>query len=155
MSGQEPTQFDIDDAQARIYAAGQEIKPTMSIPMTDEDIAGRRADIENEAAEIADWWTKRTQATIDQTVPKAVQYGAADLEIMGAAMQALLPIDGADADEKAMMGRYAAVSFYMLGKVARIFGALEQGKLPNPDSEFDLEVYAVMAARIRETGRWV
>jgi hypothetical protein len=127
----------------------------MSIPMTEERKQGRQGDIEAQMAEITEWWRKMSEAEIERTVPKAVHYGAADLDVMGAAMASLLPLDGADDDERAMMGRYAAVAFYILGKISRMFGALEQGRLPAEDTEFDIKVYAMMASRIRETGRWV
>ena len=105
---------------------------------------------------ISDWWTSHVAAVIEKTAPKAVEYGASDLDLMGQAMQASMPIPkNWTQEEKSKFGRYAACAFYALGKVARIFGALEQGRLPNPDSEFDLEVYSIMMARIRETGRWV
>jgi len=120
------------------------------------DSEAREDTFEARVEAISDWWTSHVAAVIEKTAPKAVEYGASDLDLMGQAMQASLPIPAEwTLEEKAEFGRYAACAFYALGKVARIFGALEQGRLPNPDSEFDLEVYSIMMARIRETGRWV
>jgi hypothetical protein len=114
-------------------------------------------EFEERVGEIADWWGRHAAVTISRTTPKAIQYGASDLDLMGQAMVGMMGdrLDGATDEEKAQYGRYAATAFYALGKVARIFGALEQGVLPHPDSEFDLEVYSVMMTRIRDTGRWV
>lgn len=126
--------------------------------MTDEEYKnGRQAEIEQQMGDIASWWEKRDQLKRDQTVPKAIEYGAADLDVMATAMVALAgeKLAGASDEEKMQWGRYAACAFYALGKAARIFGALERGTLPNADSEFDLGVYSDMMGRIRETGRWV
>lgn len=122
-----------------------------------DDIEGRKADIERAVNEITAWWGEHSANAIRKTAPKAVEYGAADLDIMGASMVALAgeKLAGATEEERLQFGRYAACAFYAMGKAARIFGALEQGHLPGPDSEFDLEIYSVMMARIRETGRWV
>lgn len=129
----------------------------------DKESAVRQRDIDRERIirervdEISDWWLDKAKATIERTAPKAAEYGAADLDIMAQAMVALAGEKLADANEEERLtyGRYAACAFYAMGKAARIFGALERGVLPGPDSEFDLEVYSVMMARIRETGRWV
>lgn len=123
----------------------------------DEHKTARQAEIEATVEDISDWWRDHADVNIRKTAPKAAEYGAADLDIMATAMVALAgdKLDGATDDEKMQYGRYAACAFYALGKAARIFGALERGVLPNPDSEFDLEIYSVMMARVRETGRWV
>lgn len=114
--------------------------------------------IDGQVDKISEWWKRHADWVIDRTAPKAVEYGAADLDIMGHAMLELIPEPpegGMTAEERAELGRYAACMFYALGKVARMFGAIKDGRMPNADCEFDLEVYAVMMARIRETGRWV
>ncbi|HXJ63681.1 MAG TPA: hypothetical protein VNN79_07990 [Actinomycetota bacterium] len=117
----------------------------------------RDEQIQERVSEISEWWFKHANDAVMRTAPKAAEYGAADLDIMAVAMVALAgeKLDGADEAERMAYGRFAACAFYAMGKAARIFGALERGVLPGPDSEFDLEVYSVMMARIRETGRWV
>ena len=111
--------------------------------------------LEAQIAKIADWWGEHAKATIARTAPKAVEYGSDDLDIMGAGLLKILPVpDEITGEERAEIGRYAACAFYALGKISRVISALKQGRLPGPDSEFDIEVYAVMMQRIRETGRW-
>jgi len=118
---------------------------------------GRAAEIKDRVREITHWWTSHAVNVIERTAPKAAQYGAADLDLMGQAMESQYAeaIKWMTPEERKTFGRYAACAFYALGKVARIQGALERGELPHSDSEFDLEVYAVMMTCIRQTGRWV
>lgn len=87
---------------------------------------------------------------------KALSYGSADLEVMGTAMQALLP--GADLfDDKSRRaaGLEMAIGFYAMGKSARLYGAWGDGNKPGDDSWEDMEAYAKMARIVRETGRWM
>lgn len=115
----------------------------------------RQEGIEFDASQMAEWWDKYSAEMRDRTVPKAVAYGSADLRIMGNAMAELLPgLEGADHDERAKIGQMAAVSFYILGKVARQISAFSDGRMPPEDHEFDMSVYGFMQRRIRETGRW-
>jgi hypothetical protein len=51
-------------------------------------------------------------------------------------------------------GAEAATLWYALGKVARAVAAYREGRLPSDDTLHDLSVYAMMARRIRQTGRW-
>lgn len=113
-------------------------------------------DLDSAIARLEGWWADHAHNATKRTVPKAIEYGSSDIDLMGAAMASMMrgELAGATDAERLQFGRYAAISFYALGKIARIFGALEQGKLPHPDSEFDLEVYAIMLARVRETGGW-
>ena len=97
--------------------------------------------------ELREWWLRRAQEEITATVPKAVEYSATDLEIMGAAMEQM----GA---APAGRGVEAAIAFYALGKLSRIVGRLAEGAEPSDDSWFDLGVYARMAQRVREVGEW-
>jgi hypothetical protein len=86
-----------------------------------------------------------------ETLRKAVQYGSADLAVMGHAMNLLLP----KPVRSEVMGLQMAIGHYALGKVARIFGAFEQGHSPTHDDWFDLMVYAKMGLKVMETGRWL
>lgn len=101
--------------------------------------------------ELTDWWMDLAKDEVNAVIPKAVEYGASDLDVMAAAMVLLLPEPMRDR----RVGLEMAVAFYALGKVARLFGAFEQGKLPSDDTWHDLGVYCRMAQRIRETGAWV
>lgn len=87
----------------------------------------------------------------NETLRKAVQYGSADLSVMGHAMVLLLPKE----KRSEVMGLQMAIGFYALGKVARLFGAFEQGHSPTHDDWFDLMVYAKMGLKVMETGRWL
>jgi hypothetical protein len=114
-------------------------------------------DLITEAAEIAEWWLKTAQADAERTVPKAVEYGAADFDVMGQSMVALIrdKFIGADENELMRIGREMACMFYIQGKLGRALGAYQQGMRPSNDTLFDISVYAMMWRRIRETGSWI
>lgn len=109
------------------------------------------------AEALVDWWMEQAAAEAKAIVPKAVEYGAADLQVMGEAMLLLMPeeaTEGLTHERRSAIGQEVAVAFYALGKVARLFGAYTQGRLPSDDTWYDLGVYARMGRRIRETGGW-
>jgi hypothetical protein len=117
---------------------------------------GRAAQIEATIDSIVKWWEITATNDAKITAPKAAEYGASDLAIMGKAMEGLYPnIDQLPPEEREKIGLEMATAFYVLGKAARLFGAYEQGRLPNDDSWFDLTVYSMMARRIRDVGYWV
>lgn len=101
--------------------------------------------------QLAGWWRGQAEKEIERTVLKAVEYGAADLEVMGLAMLHLVPRE----KRSRQLGLEMALAFYALGKVARLFGAFERGELPGSDTWFDLGVYCRMAERVREFGEWL
>ncbi len=103
------------------------------------------------AGMLSEWWRSQAEKEIQATVPKAVEYGAADLEVMGQAMLHLVPRE----KRSRQLGIEMALAFYALGKVARLFGAFERGELPSADTWFDLGVYCRMAERVREFGEWM
>jgi hypothetical protein len=49
----------------------------------------------------------------------------------------------------------AAVAFYLLGKVARVMGALKDGRSPTSDTWYDAHIYSMMGLRIQEVGYWL
>lgn len=114
-------------------------------------------DMQSQLAEIRAWWVSRAEADANVTLPKALEYGAADFDVMGPALLALggATWEGADPGEKRQAAQEMAIMFYLLGKVGRAISAYQQGNLPSDDTLFDLRVYAMMACRVRETGRWV
>jgi hypothetical protein len=86
---------------------------------------------------------------LQKLLPKAREYGAADIRIMGFAMQELLSLKTLE------LGEEAAIAFYLLGKIARLFGAYEKGEASSDDTWHDITVYSLMGRRIRENGgRW-
>lgn len=116
----------------------------------------RAAQIEATVESITKWWSITAEQDAKTTAPKAAEYGAADLAIMGKAMESLFPnLEAMPAEEREKVGLEMAVAFYALGKIARLFGAYQQGRLPGDDSWFDLTVYSLMARRIRSVGYWV
>lgn len=101
------------------------------------------------------WWLDVAQADLDAAVPKAAEYGglgdgSADLRVMGYALAELAGMH--DADDAVKME--LACWFYALGKVSRLISDYKQGRPGKADSWHDLRVYAMMAARLQETGQW-
>lgn len=106
--------------------------------------------------ELRAWWADRARKDADAVIPKAVEYSASDLDIMG---NALLHWGGADwngapDEQRRALGQEQAIAFYVLGKVSRLIGAYGEGRLPSEDTWDDVRIYATMAARVRQTGRW-
>lgn len=151
-----PAESEGDEVTESVHRAGEWDGAERRAKQSERE-AGRLQDQQAAMTELAGWWEQHADAAVGATVPKAVEYGAHDLDVMAAGMIALVAdkLAGATDAEKMQWGRYAACAFYELGKVGRMFGALAEGKLPKEDTEFDLEVYSVMAARIRQTGKWV
>lgn len=125
----------------------------MSMATGDE----RSASLVEQLESMLDWWADVAKTDADITVPKAVEYGAMDLDIMGLSLAMLNPDAwaGADDAERMKAGREMAVLFYLQGKIGRAIGAFQQGRFPSDDTYLDIRVYSFMLSRIRETGRWV
>jgi hypothetical protein len=100
------------------------------------------------------WWMAKAEAEWEAIEPKVWEYSAVDLQIMGEAAMGRVRAVDRDEYRRAGYGQQSAIAFYALGKVARITGALEEGRLPSEDSWFDLSVYAKMAQRVGEVGGW-
>jgi hypothetical protein len=95
--------------------------------------------------ELRDWWLTKATRDIDAMLPKAHEYSASDLQVIGSGLVPHLP---------PTLQIEAAIGFYLLGKAARITGSLMEGKTPDVDSWDDASVYAMMGRRARETGGW-
>lgn len=106
-------------------------------------------DQKQRAESLAAWWVQLSDEEVSSLIPKAIEYGSADLEVMGQAMLTLLPNLRGVVD-----GQELAIAFYALGKIARLFGGYAQGERPSNDCWYDLKVYAGMAQRVREVGEW-
>lgn len=98
---------------------------------------------------------------MNPVVDRAIEYGAHDLQVMGAAMLALLPPEAYERFVKenpdmdsSTFGQCMAIAFYQLGKVARVFGSMMQGQWPRDDTEYDLRVYSFMFEHVKEHGEW-
>lgn len=105
--------------------------------------------------ELKTWWYNQASREVDKAIDKAIEYGAADLKVMGKAMECLLPEKGMRKEEiPERVGIEMAIAFYALGKVARVFGAFERGAVPSDDCWEDLGIYCRMAQHVRERGCW-
>lgn len=100
--------------------------------------------------DVLEWWRNTADADAQRTVPKATEYGAYDLEVIGATLMRLMGWE----NEPARVGSELGVFFYLLGKVARMASAYADHRLPSDDTLFDATVYSMMMRRIREAGEW-
>jgi len=96
------------------------------------------------------FWNDEAKRELDILLPKAREYGASDLRIMGYALRDWLGLDKFSTRD----GEEMAIAFYVLGKVARLFSAYQDGRLPSRDTWEDLAIYARMAIRVREAQSW-
>jgi hypothetical protein len=101
------------------------------------------------ADELREWIIKRITAGTVDTAAKYDRYGSVDFHVMGAAMAAMLGHTEPDSD---FDGRLAAIAFYVLGKTARMVGALHRGEPPTEDTWWDTAIYALFGLRITEEG---
>lgn len=87
---------------------------------------------------------------------KSLEYGSADLVIMGTSMEALLPQgDQLDRESRERAGLEMAMAFYLMGKASRLFGAWNKAREPSEDTWRDAEMYSKMARYTRRFGRWM
>lgn len=132
-------------AEDRFGRKGNE--PTfMAVDEVKQHLAGRST---TAAHELAEWWRETAEAEIEQTVSKAVEYGATDLIDIG---QSLARVAGREIDD-ATAAEWG-IFFYLEGKLSRWRSAIERGDLPSFDTLLDIGVYARMAQRVRMTGGW-
>lgn len=100
--------------------------------------------------EVESWWMNQALQEAEVLIPRAVEYGAKDLELMGEGLFMMLSKVHPDVPKEEV-----AIAFYVLGKIARIIGAYEEGRVPKDDSWDDLAIYARMAKYVREHGKWM
>lgn len=128
-----------------------------AVPLFDQVVGGEGRKQGGLAALLTEWWVQTAKEDAARTVPKVVEYGSADLEVMGYAMQYLIRPDVKEelsAAEVKSLGIEMALGFYALGKVARAFGAYADGRPASSDTWFDLQTYATMCRYVREHGSW-
>lgn len=118
--------------------------------LTRVDTTNGRSSLE----ELVGWLHGHDQDLNRLLVERADEYGSGDLEIMAAAMNRLLPENGLDPEARWVVAREMAIAFYLMGKVGRMFSAYERGQVPGTDSWRDVEGYAKIALKLRETGTW-
>lgn len=105
---------------------------------------------------LEDWWGEVSAGDVAAVAHKAMEYGSADLDVMGEALVATSAFDtaGMSLETKRKLGQELALSFYLLGKVGRMFGAYANGRLPSDDTIHDATVYSMMLRRVRAEGAW-
>lgn len=109
-------------------------------------------------ASLFTWWMNTALNDFQEGAPKVDEYGAHDLEIMGAVLVLLaykeqLVTTLAEA-RAAPIGTELACWFYVLGKVARLVSDYMAKRAGKADTWHDITFYSMMARRIQETGRW-
>ena len=117
------------------YCTGQVLEAAPSNPLDDDPLTT--------------WWVDLARFEAAQVVPKAIEYGATDLEEIGRTLGQTIGRD-LPAAEAAELG----VFFYLVGKMARWTDAIKTGRRVSDDTLHDIGVYVRMAQRIRHSGSW-
>ena len=97
---------------------------------------------------LANWWLEETKFELDSVIPKAVEYGSADLKVIGFALSQMIGKPTNVTDDE------LGIAFYVLGKVARLIGGYADGRSPSSDTWHDIAIYTKMAQYARENGGW-
>jgi len=98
--------------------------------------------------DLANWWFEETKFELDSVLPKAVEYGSADLKVIGFALSQMI------GEPKGVTNDELGIAFYVLGKVARLIGGYADGRSPSSDTWHDIAIYTKMAQYARENGGW-
>lgn len=101
-------------------------------------------------SDLIKWWTSQAEKDAQTTVPKAIEYGSADLIEIGRAMARAARRPNLTDAQAAELGIY----FYVVGKLGRWTAAVEEGRPVSDDTLFDISVYITMVRRVRATGGW-
>jgi hypothetical protein len=114
----------------------------------------------DEGSELLAWWMETALSDYRAGAPKVDEYGAHDLEIMGAVLMVLVYRERLDVLREASHASTMPVMtelacwFYVLGKVARLVSDYMAERPGKSDTWHDVTFYSMMARRIQETGRW-
>jgi hypothetical protein len=98
--------------------------------------------------DLANWWLAETKFELDSVLPKAIEYGSADLKVIGFALSQMI------GEPKGVTNDELGIAFYVLGKVARLIGGYADGRSPSSDTWHDIAIYTKMAQYARENGGW-
>lgn len=101
--------------------------------------------------ELQEWWDETAHNDLAKNIDKIREYGSTDLIIMGMAMEVPAFKRG---EILVATGIQRAITFYLLGKIARAISAWDNGQIPSEDTLYDITFYSMMLRRVRETGRW-
>lgn len=100
---------------------------------------------------LEEWWRDQSHAEMLACVPKAIEYGATDLAVIGRTMGRLMGRNGDLTHEEATeIGIY----FYLVGKLARWEDAIVHGRRVSDDTLLDASIYIKMQQRNRAVGGW-
>lgn len=110
-----------------------------------------KPETQEKVRQVENWWMNQALHEAEVLVPRSVEYGAKDLELMGEGLHMML----SGSLHPDVPKEEVAIAFYVLGKIARIIGAYEEGHVPKDDSWDDLAIYSRMAKYVREHGRWM
>lgn len=116
-------------------------------PMDDENTAEVAED--EIPLELFQWWYQDSGNMAQATVAKMLEYGSGDLVAIG---RQITQMTGRPLGSPAQMMELGCM-FYLLGKVARLQSAIEDGRDPSDDTWLDIEVYAKMV-RAARAGAW-
>lgn len=121
---------------------------TTSVPYAGSDTDAAWARIEA-------WMRATFEDDLKSIRAKFQEYGSSDLELMGRAMEGLLPrTGGIDGEDRRRAGIEMALSFYGLGKSSRMFSSWENGNQPSDDTLHDSSTYSYMLRYVRAHGSW-
>ena len=98
--------------------------------------------------ELSAWWRNETRSELDSVIPKAMEYGSADLKVIGFALSQMI------GEPKDVTNDELGIAFYVLGKVARLVGGYADGRKPSDDTWHDIAIYTKMAQFARYKGEW-
>lgn len=110
--------------------------------------------------ELVIWWLQTAANDVGTTLPKMSEYGgdpnrrpgSADLRVIGEGLMELMGWPVTEENQK--IAQELGCWFYLLGKSGRLISNYQQQKPGKSDTWFDIMIYAGMARRIQEVGRW-
>jgi len=108
-------------------------------------------DREQLLTDLQQWWTAQTEDEIARLLPKLDEYGTLDLIIMGNTLGVVWE-QGSNASPTELVEFTLAT--YALSKLARAYGAYQNGKLPSDDTWLDASTYIRMILRTKSCGGW-
>lgn len=104
--------------------------------------------------ELLTWWRSISESDAQRTVPKAIEYGSIDLNIIGFALGECIPALKEKRHEGSTHAAEMGIAFYLLGKIARMVSAYSEGQEASDDTWMDVTVYSMMGRRVRDRGAW-
>lgn len=115
---------------------------------------------DKDAADLFEWWMQSSFEDFVATVPKMLEYGgenerrpgSADLRVVGEGLMELMGWPITEYNQR--VAQELGCWFYLLGKSGRLISNYQQQQPGKPDTWFDIGIYAKMARRIQEVGRW-